>query len=152
MKIEQRLRDIRIEQGLSQETLAEKLDVSRQTISKWENGAARPSGENLAALSEVFGLPVDAFLKDDWVPPEEMEPVIQVVEVPVEVPVPNPVQYRLWAILFALLVTVGIAVGVLYFQNRPVETAPVASIDEVKVEVIDPSTILDPVPFLPLED
>ena len=57
MKLEQRLRDIRVEQGLSQETLAERVNVSRQTVSKWENGAVRPSADNLAALSQVFGLP-----------------------------------------------------------------------------------------------
>ena len=73
MKPEQRLHDIRVEQGISQETLAELVHVSRQTVSKWENGVVRPSADNLAALSKVFGLPVDAFLKDDWTPPETVE-------------------------------------------------------------------------------
>ena len=64
MKIEQRLKDIRTEQGFSQETLAELVNVSRQTISKWENGAARPSADNLAALSEAFGLPTEPRASD----------------------------------------------------------------------------------------
>lgn len=132
MDIGQRLRQVRTVQGMSQEALAEKLDVSRQTISKWENGAAYPSGENLAALSEVFGLPVEALIHDGWTPPEQPEPVV--VEVPVEVPVPAPRNYRLWAILLALAVAVGIAVGVLLFRDRPEE--PV-SWSELGSEVVD---------------
>ena len=111
MTPEQRLHDIRVEQGISQETLAELVNVSRQTVSKWENGVVRPSADNLAALSKVFGLPVDAFLKDNWTPPE---PVI--VEVPVEVPVPAPRNYRLWALLAAALIAAGVMVGVVFFR------------------------------------
>ena len=140
MKLEQRLRDIRVEQGLSQETLAERVNVSRQTVSKWENGAVRPSADNLAALSQVFGLPADAFLKDDWVPPEQAEPAV------VEVPVPAPRNYRLWAILLALAVVVGIAVGALFFQEQPEVSV---SESEIESEVIGSSTV--DVPLLPLE-
>lgn len=145
MKIEQRLRDIRVEQGLSQETLAERVNVSRQTVSKWENGAARPSADNLAALSQVFGLPVDAFLKDDWTPPEEPEPVL--VGVPAEVPAPTPKHYRLWALLAAVLVVAGIVIGVILYRGQSEESV---SYDELGSEVIDPSTV-EYVPFIPFE-
>lgn len=150
MKLKRRLHDIRMEQGISQEALAERVNVSRQTISKWENGVVRPSADNLAALSEVFGLPVDAFLKDDWTPPEEPEPVIVEVPVEVPVPVPNPIRYRLWAILFALVVAVGIAVGVLFFREQPDEE----SVSELTLqsEVIDPSTWGSGISHLPPED
>ena len=129
MKIEQRLKDIRTEQGFSQETLAELVNVSRQTISKWENGAARPSADNLAALSEAFGLPADAFLKDDWTPQEQAEPVI--VEVPV--PVPAPKNYRLWALLAAVLIAAGITVGLVLFREPPEDSVPM---NEVGGEII----------------
>ena len=129
MKIEQRLKDICTEQGFSQETLAELVNVSRQTISKWENGAARPSADNLAALSEAFGLPADAFLKDDWTPPEQAEPVI--VEVPV--PVPAPKNYRLWALLAAALIAAGITVGLVLFREPPEDSVPM---NEVGGEII----------------
>ena len=82
MTIGQRIRNTRIEQNISQESLAELVEVSRQTISKWENGAAYPSGENLTALSKIFHIPIDALVNDGWTPPE---PEIQFVEVPVEV-------------------------------------------------------------------
>ncbi len=82
MNAKQTIRSIRTERGISQETLAELLEVSRQTISKWENGQGRPSADSVAKLSEVFGIPAEAFLRDDWVPPAEKPPEIQVVEVP----------------------------------------------------------------------
>jgi transcriptional regulator with XRE-family HTH domain len=77
MTIGQRIRNSRIEQGVSQESLAELVNVSRQTVSKWENGAAYPSGENLTELSRIFHIPMDALVKDDWVPPEEKPPEVQ---------------------------------------------------------------------------
>lgn len=63
MELMDTLQFYRKRQGLSQVELAEALDVSRQTISKWETGAALPSAENLLALSRLYGVPVDALLK-----------------------------------------------------------------------------------------
>ena len=45
--------------GLSQETAAELLCVSRQAIAKWENGKSYPSTENLLAVSRLYGISVD---------------------------------------------------------------------------------------------
>lgn len=53
-----RIRSFRTQQGLSQEALAEKLDVSRQAVAKWERGASLPSTANLLALSRIFGCSV----------------------------------------------------------------------------------------------
>lgn len=144
MKIEQRLKDIRTEQGFSQETLAELVNVSRQTISKWENGAARPSADNLAALSEVFGLPADAFLKDDWTPPEQAEPVI--VEVPV--PVPAPKNYHLWVLLAALVLAAGIMIGMVFFRELSEDSVPSA---ELEGRVIDDSMGKETIELFPLD-
>lgn len=148
MRVKQRLRDVRTEQGISQEALAELLGVSRQTVSKWETGAARPSAGNLAALSEIFGLPVDAFVKDDWTAPEAAEPIVQVVEAPAPPPAPRR-RHSLWPALLALLVGLGIAVGVFYLQNR--HEAPVSNY-EAKSEVIDPAIIGGRIELLPLID
>lgn len=115
MTIGQRIRNTRIEQNISQESLAELVEVSRQTISKWENGAAYPSGENLTALSKIFHIPIDALVNDGWTPPE---PEIQFVEVPVEVPLPRPRNYRLWAFCAALALAMGILIGVVLFRER----------------------------------
>lgn len=55
----QRLYDLRRKQGLSQEQLAERINVSRQTVSKWESGQSTPDLEKLMALSELYSLSLD---------------------------------------------------------------------------------------------
>lgn len=143
MKLKYRLRDMRTERGLSQEALAECLNVSRQTVSKWETGAVYPSAEHLAHLSEVFHVPVDAILKDDWVPPKEPEVQFVEVQVPVEVPIPVEIpaskirRRRLAIVLVMLALAMGIAVGMSSFLNRPDESA---SIEELESEAIDVSS------------
>lgn len=157
MTIGQRIRNTRIEQNISQESLAELADVSRQTVSKWENGAAYPSGENLTALSRIFNIPMDALVKDDWVPPEEKPPEVQYVEIPVEapvevkveVPVPRPRNYRLWALLAAVILAAGILIGALFFRERHEESVPES---ELECEVIDATDIVGSIDMLiPLE-
>ncbi len=49
--------------GFTQEYVAEALGVSRQAVSKWENGASEPSTANLMARSKLYGLPVDELLR-----------------------------------------------------------------------------------------
>lgn len=62
MDLKETLQYYRKEKGLSQIELAEILEVSRQTISKWETGTVLPSAENLLALSQLYGVPVDGLL------------------------------------------------------------------------------------------
>lgn len=50
---------------LTQEELAEKIGVSRQTITKWEAGIISPSLEYLIDLSNIFGVTIDTLIKDD---------------------------------------------------------------------------------------
>lgn len=56
------LKKLRTENNLSQEKLAEKLGVSRQSVSKWEQGYAVPDTDNMLKLSKLYGLSVDAIL------------------------------------------------------------------------------------------
>ena len=57
------LKDLRVKNNYSQEKLGELLGLSRQSISKWEQGYAIPDTENLLKLSELYGVSVDALLK-----------------------------------------------------------------------------------------
>lgn len=57
------LRDIRIEKGYSQAAIAEKLNISRQAISRWENGYSYPDLDNLKLLSQIYNIPVDVLLE-----------------------------------------------------------------------------------------
>ena len=59
MTLGERLIQLRAKAGLSQDTLAEQLGVSRQSVSKWENDASVPDLEKLVKLSGVFGISLD---------------------------------------------------------------------------------------------
>lgn len=60
--LNENIKTIRKSKGLSQEELAIKLNVVRQTISKWENGLSVPDSEMLISLSEVLETPVSTLL------------------------------------------------------------------------------------------
>lgn len=64
MKLEEKLVSLRKAKGLSQMKLAEKMNVSRQAISRWETGAAIPSSENLKYLSDLYSVSLDYLLSD----------------------------------------------------------------------------------------
>lgn len=83
MKLEERLTALRQEKGLSQAEVAEQLDVSRQAISRWETGKVVPTVDNLACLSRLYGVPMEALLYGD----EGAEPVRQETK---EEAVPEP--------------------------------------------------------------
>lgn len=65
MELNKQLKKYRIQQKLSQENLAEKIFVSRQTISNWENGKSYPDIQNLLLLSEIFDVSLDELVKGD---------------------------------------------------------------------------------------
>ena len=62
MTLGQKLKEIRKKFGLSQEQLAEIMNVSRQAITKWETDAGLPDTENLKELSYIFGITIDYLL------------------------------------------------------------------------------------------
>ena len=63
MHLSKRIFELRKAKGLSQEQLAEKIGVSRQSISKWESGESTPEMERLVELSKVFNVTTDYLLK-----------------------------------------------------------------------------------------
>lgn len=65
MTLGQKLKEIRKKFGLSQEQLAEIINVSRQAITKWETDAGLPDTENLKELSRIFGITIDYFLDNN---------------------------------------------------------------------------------------
>ena len=62
MTLGDKIRQLREERGLSQEELAERLDVSRQTVSNWENDKATPDAIKLGMLCRTFGVSADELL------------------------------------------------------------------------------------------
>lgn len=65
MSLAEKLVYLRKQKGLTQMELAERLNVSRQAISRWEAGAAIPSTDNLKFLGDIYEVPVDYFLNDE---------------------------------------------------------------------------------------
>lgn len=64
MEFGEKLFKLRKEKGFSQETLAEKLNTSRQAISKWENGQGFPETEKLLMIGNIFEVSIDYLLKE----------------------------------------------------------------------------------------
>lgn len=62
MTIGEKIQEIRVEKGLTQERLAEMLDVSRQSVSKWELGQAVPDVDKIVRMSELFDVSTDTIL------------------------------------------------------------------------------------------
>lgn len=71
METKEALTNMRTQQGLTQDELAEKLFVTRQAVSRWENGKTTPNTETLKLMSKEFNVPINALLGD------AQEPVCQ---------------------------------------------------------------------------
>lgn len=157
MELQEKLRFLRDEHRISQMEIAELLDVSRQTISRWEVGTSVPNTENLMRLSQLYQVPLDVWVDKDWTPSSIPKPgsapeAQAVPDAPSEHDTCRPpqkphLQWLKWGLpLAAFLLGIGFAVGMMFFlgqRERPV------SMDEVESEVIDFSTISAEWPLLP---
>ena len=65
MEISKCIKDARQNNNISQESLAEQLGVSRQTISSWENGKSYPDLVSIIKMSDIFNISLDKMLKED---------------------------------------------------------------------------------------
>ena len=65
MTIDQKIVQLRMSKGISQEQLAEILGVSRQSISKWEMGQMLPQIDKVLRLSEFFNVSTDELLREN---------------------------------------------------------------------------------------
>ncbi len=71
--LKENIKTLRKQKGLSQEELSIKLNVVRQTISKWEQGLSVPDAEMLISISEIFDTPVNTLLGENIVESKEDE-------------------------------------------------------------------------------
>ena len=65
MPLEEQIKHYRKQAGLSQEKMAEKIGVSRQAITKWENGTGTPDIVNQMAIADLFQISVDELLSNE---------------------------------------------------------------------------------------
>lgn len=71
MNFSEKVMVLRKKKGWSQEELADKLDISRQSVSKWESGTSIPDIDKIIMLSQLFAVSTDYLLKEET---EEAEP------------------------------------------------------------------------------
>ena len=80
MEIGKKLKDARMKSGFTQENVAEKINVSRQTISNWENEKSYPDIISVIALSDLYSTSLDDLLKGDREMVEHLEECTNVVK------------------------------------------------------------------------
>jgi len=76
--LSENIRTLRKQRGMSQETLAQQLNVVRQTVSKWEKGLSVPDADMLVRLSELFEVPVGDLLGEKIEANEDVPDVRQI--------------------------------------------------------------------------
>jgi transcriptional regulator with XRE-family HTH domain len=133
MKLKQRLSEYRKASGISQEEAAEKLNVSRQTIGRWEQGRTIPSMENMAKLSELYNVPLENLVQDVYElhsPSNKKEALLQSEE-SVKL---NSRKIAPPIILAMVILVVTVVVSVLFFQGQAEDSV---SESELQGEVID---------------
>ena len=106
MTLGERIYQYRTERGLSQLEVAERLDVSRQSVSKWETDGAVPDLDKLVKLSGLFGVTMDELVKGEG----PAAPEVKIVQTG------PPVR----AVVGAALLAAGLLGGIFLFVLRPV--------------------------------
>ena len=80
MEIGKKLKNARVQSGMTQENVAEKINVSRQTVSNWENEKSYPDIISVIELSNLYSISLDDLLKGDEKMIEHLEESTNVVE------------------------------------------------------------------------
>ena len=117
--LSENLKNIRKAKGLSQEELAIKLNVVRQTVSKWEKGLSVPDSEMLIRLAEILDTRVTVLLGETLPSPENEETDLQVLARKLEVlneqfARQNEKRRKIWRAVFILI---GIAASLILLDE-----------------------------------
>lgn len=107
MSLAKKMIELRKQNGLSQQDLADRLGVSRQAISRWETGAVQPLADSVKSLAQVFQVSTDYLLNDDLdtpTPPPTAQPAP-----PQEEPTPTR-KHRKWLLALAALAAAAVLV------------------------------------------
>lgn len=137
MKLSERLTELRKEKNLSQAELADALNVSRQSVSLWENGSTVPALDKLQFLAEFYGVTLDElfyFVEEKPKPQEQAAPPREAE---------NGRRRKLaWLCAAAVVVMLLIAVLIAAIDHKEDVKEPV-SIDDIRGIVIDPDEIME---------
>ena len=170
MELKEKLAELRSRRGLSQQDVAEALDVSRQAVSRWETGAAVPGRDSLLALSRLFGVSVEELVSPAGLaaPPAEKPGK---TEEGGELPEPEADSHRpgegsrrkkaaIWiaaagAVLLLILLCVGVWLGreeededYIPIEDMPVEKVELPKEDSLKLKLYG----AEEEDYVPIED
>lgn len=101
------LKTLRKQKGFTQEELAARLNIVRQTVSKWEKGLSVPDAELLMRLAEILEVPVSVLLGSAI--PDDKEPddiAAQLARINEQLAIKNHRSRRIWRIVAAILIAV----------------------------------------------
>lgn len=107
MSLAEKMIELRKQNGLSQQDLADRLGVSRQAISRWETGAVQPLADSVRGLAQVFQVSTDYLLNDDLDDPTPLHPPQPAP--PQEEPTPTR-KHRKWLLALAALAAAAVLV------------------------------------------
>ena len=139
MELQEKLSTLRKQHKITQMELADKLGVSRQAVSKWEQGTAFPSTENLIQLGKLYGVSIEVLTtpeltldgvaqqKTNDTPPAEAKPNTSGTK-------------RLIAVAAAGILLGGLIVGMVAFSGGtkvPEETTPIKDLDREVITITD---------------
>lgn len=124
--LKENIKSLRKQKGLSQEELAIKLNVVRQTVSKWEQGLSVPDAEMLISISEVFDTPVSTLLGESILidNPDDLKVISEKLEI---------INFRLskikeskrrfwhWTFMVICLIIIVIFIGISFMGNTFLE-------------------------------
>ena len=116
MKLSDKIIKYRKSNGWSQEEFAEKLNVSRQTISRWENGTALPDAQNILHISKLFNMTTDYLLNDDYDSDRDI-PVVQTVAKETEILVSKKKRTHLIVAICFIVAAICLVIGIVNRTN-----------------------------------
>lgn len=124
------IKTIRKNRGFTQEDLAARLYVTRQTISKWEKGYSVPDADLLSHMAEVFEVPVGELLGAPSTPPADPDPIVeQLSRLNEQLAIRNRRAARIWRIVgftlggIVLLFLLAVVLGILFSATPSGEVA-----------------------------
>ncbi len=112
------LKNLRKQKGLSQEELAERLHVVRQTISKWEKGLSIPDANLLIRIAEIFETSVSTLLGDTVEQSEDSNKVAEKLEqLNMLLAERNRRSRRIWKVVKITLISIATIIGLLFILS-----------------------------------
>jgi len=132
-----RIKKFRLKCKLTQQQLADLMDVTRQAVTRWESGTVEPSTENLISLAQIFDCSVDELIGNDSVAPQEKVVIREVL-------VKEEKKPSFWSIKKAnifLYIIISIAVAA-YLIIRFTTNYSITIIGVILIPVIVISTII----------